>query len=80
MQAPEYLKGATNVYRTAKFIVRQVLVVQHDSEESGNIISYDDYYRRTPARDKQYEFLFSERRHVNGKRLPSNAYTRRYID
>ena len=77
---PAFVKDATNVYRTKEFIVKQVIDIQYDSQEAGNVLSHDTYYKRTPLRDRQYEYLFSERRILNGKRLPSTAYTRRYVD
>ncbi len=77
---PSFVKNATNVYRTKDFIVKQVIVIQYDSREAGNVLSHDTYYKRTPARDCQYEYLFSERHILNGKRLPSTAYTRHYVD
>lgn len=77
---PSFVKEATNVYRTKEFIVKQVIDIQYDSQEVANVFSHDTYYKRTPARDRQYEYLFSERRILNGKRLPSTAYSRRYVD
>lgn len=77
---PAFVKDATNVYRTKEYIVKQVIDIQYDSQEAGNVFSHDTYYKRTPARDRQYEYLFSERRILNGKRLPSTAYSRRYVD
>ena len=77
---PDFAKDATNVYRTRQYIVKQVIEIQYDSEEAGNVFSHDTYYKRTPARNQQYEYLFSDRRHLNGKRLPSTAYSRRYVD
>ncbi len=77
---PVFVRDATNVYRTKEYIVKQVIDIQYDSKEAGNVLSHDTFYKRTPARDRQYEYLFSGRRRVNGKRLPSTAYTRRYVD
>ncbi len=77
---PTFVKDATNVYRTKRYIVKQVLDIQYDTEQAGNVLSYDTFYKRTPARDKQYDMLFAGRRFHNGKRLPSTAYTRRYVD
>ena len=80
MKDAAFARDASNVYRTREYIVRQILVVQHDSAEAGNVFSYDTFYKRTPVRDREYELLFKERRRLNGKRLPSTAYTRRYVD
>ena len=77
---PAFVMNASNVYRTRDYIVKQAIEIQHDSVEAGNVFSYDTFYKRTPARDKQYDMFFADRRFRNGKRLPSTAYTRRYID
>ena len=77
---PAFIVNASNVYRTKDYIVKQVIEIQHDSAEAGNVFSYDTFYKRTPARDRQYDMIFPERRPRNGKRLPSTAYTRRYVD
>ena len=77
---PEFLLDADNVYRTKHFIVKQVIeIVENDIEDNG-IISHDTYYRRTTARDLAYTMEFMDKVKINGKRLPSTQYTRRYID
>ncbi len=75
---PEFMKAATNVYRTAHFIVRQRLFVLTDKEEHNAVISRDTFFRRTPKRDEEYEAVFAKREHTDGKRLPSSAYIREY--
>ena len=75
---PEFMINADNVYRTNEFIVRQSIIVQADKIENTAIISYDTYYRRTRVRDFEYEIIFAERQDIEGKRLPSNMYVRRY--
>ena len=75
---PEFMINADNVYRTNEFIVRQSIIVQADKIENTAIISYDTYYRRTRVRDFEYEVIFAERQDIEGKRLPSNMYVRRY--
>ena len=77
---PEFLIGATNVYRTKQFIVRQSIGFQYDCKENNAVFSHDTFYRRTPERDKQYEIFFCHRRHIDGKRLPSTMYSRTYIE
>lgn len=77
---PEFLLDADNVYRTKSFIVKQSIeIVENDIEENG-IISHDTYYRRTTARDLAYNMAFMDKVKINGKRLPSTQYTRRYIE
>lgn len=78
-RVPDYLKGATNVYRTKQYIVKQILGIQYSQEENNVVFSRDTYYRRTPERDKEYEILFCLRRNIDGKRLPSTMYARIYI-
>ena len=77
---PDFLIDADNVYRTKSFIVKQSIeIVENDIEENG-IISHDTYYRRTSARDLAYNMAFMDKVKINGKRLPSTQYTRRYIE
>ena len=77
---PDFIKGATNVYRTKDYIVSQVIGIQYDCKENNVVFSHDTYYRRTPERDRQYEIFFCHRRHIDGKRLPSTMYARTYKD
>ena len=77
---PDFLIDADNVYRTKSYIVKQVIqIIENDIEENG-IISHDTYYRRTTARDLAYNMAFMDKVKINGKRLPSTQYTRRYIE
>ena len=46
---PDFIKGATNVYRTKKYIVKQRIDVEVDTEDDNVLISYDTYYVRTQA-------------------------------
>ena len=77
---PEFLVDADNVYRTKSYIVKQVIqIIENDIEDNG-IVSHDTYYRRTTARDLAYNMAFMDKVKINGKRLPSTQYTRRYIE
>lgn len=78
--APEFMINADNVYRTKSYIVKQVLLIEVLSNENNGIKSYDTYYKRNKLRDKQYELIFNERKSVNGKRLPSTMFSRKYIN
>lgn len=69
-----------NVYRTRDYIVKQELFVIANLEQNNAVLSVDTYYRRTLERDSKYQLLYKERRHINGKRLPSNTYVRTYVD
>lgn len=77
---PEFIIGADNVYRTKNYIVKQVLSLETPIVEDNGIMSYDTFYKRTAMRDKQYEVVFSDRKRINGKRLPSTMFSRKYID
>ena len=84
---PDFIKDATNVYRTKGYIVKQVIGIQYDCKENNVVFSHDTFYKRTPKRykrtpkrDKEYEIFFCHRRHIDGKRLPSTMYARTYID
>ena len=77
---PDFLIDADNVYRTKSYIVKQVIqIIKNDIEDNG-IVSQDTYYRRTTARDLAYNMAFMDKTKINGKRLPSTQYTRRYIE
>lgn len=78
-EIPEFLDGATNVYRTKGYIVNQVLSFEEDENGNGFVFSRDIYYRRTPKRDKEFERWFSDRQYTDGKRFPSQAYSRTYV-
>lgn len=69
-----------NVYRTRDYIVKQELYLIVNAEQNNAVLSVDTYYRRTLLRDSKYLLLYKDRKHINGKRLPSNTYIRMYID
>ena len=69
-----------NVYRTRDYIVKQELYLIVNAEQNNAVLSVDTYYRRTLLRDSKYQLLYKDRKHINGKRLPSNTYIRTYID
>ncbi len=79
-QMCEFIKKASNVYRTKHFIVVQEVGVESDKIQMNNICSYDTYFARTKARDKEYEKLYKDRKHIDGKRLRAGMYSRKYID
>ena len=80
MVKPRKAKLFENVYRTRDYIVKQELYLIVNAEQNNAVLSVDTYYRRTLERDSKYQLLYKERRHINGKRLPSNTYIRTYID
>ena len=77
-QRAEFLKEASNVYRTPHYIVRQRLGLLYNDEEANQLISRDTYYERTPERDAEYEIRFKKRIKIDGKRIRSNVTVRGY--
>ena len=77
---PEFAKGATNVYRTENYIVKQVFGISLDSSLGNVTMSYDTYYLRTPDLDAISEYLFSDWKKFDGKRLHTSMYVRTYIE
>ena len=79
MTINELIQDASNVYRTKKYIVKQVVALEDDN--LGNIIfcSYDTYFLRTKKLDKMYDQFFKHRENKDGKRLKSTMYSRIYI-
>ena len=69
-----------NVYRTRDYIVKQELYLIVNAEQNNAVLSVDTYYRITLLRDSKYQLLYKDRKHIDGKRLPSNMYIRTYID
>ena len=77
---PDFALEADNVYRTKSFIVKQNLSLEEQTNGDNCILSTDTYFRRNPLRDKQYELAFSNRKKINGSRLPCTMFIRKYVD
>lgn len=77
-ELPEFVQGATNVYRTKSYIVKQNVSLGHQGLESTKLISWDTYYVRTPKRDAIYESIFEGNKDLDGRRIPTMAYFRTY--
>lgn len=77
---PDFMVNADNVYRTRDYIVKQIIGVNHDAEMDNGLFSQDTFYRRTPARDRQYETIFAKRFNIDGKRMRSAMSSRQYVD
>lgn len=77
---PDFMVNATNVYRTKDYIVKQQITIVSSPSNDSYLLSEDTYYARTPLREFQYNCVFTDRKRKNGRRLPSNTYTRKYID
>ena len=43
-KVPEFIENATNVYRTKKYIVKQIIGIQYGCEENNVVYSRDTYY------------------------------------
>lgn len=80
MDKAKNVKLFENVYRTRDYIVKQELYLIVNAEQNNAVLSVDTYYRRTLLRDSKYQLLYKDRKHIDGKRLPSNTYIRTYID
>ena len=77
-ELPEFVQGATNVYRTKSYIVKQNVSLGHQGLESTTLISRDTYYVRTPKRDAIYESIFEGNKDLDGRHIPTMAYFRTY--
>ena len=77
-ELPDFVQGATNVYRTKSYIVKQNVSLGHQGLESTTLISRDTYYVRTPKRDAIYESIFEGNKNLDGRRIPTMAYFRTY--
>lgn len=75
----DFLYEANNVYRTKHFIVKQIIGVRISEQEDNVVFSFDTYYLRTKKRDRIYEKAFADKKHIDGKRLPTTMYARKYI-
>lgn len=76
----EKIKTATNTYRTPNFIITQDIKITSDFNENNEVISSDTFYRRNKWRDKQYEYLFRNRKSINGKRMQCTMHSRIFVD
>jgi hypothetical protein len=77
---PDFMIDATNVYRTKNYIVKQHLYINCDNDGRDILSSNDTFYLRNKKVDKLYEMIFSDRKCINGKRIHSTSYQRKYID
>lgn len=80
MQIKEIFENATNVYRTKKYIVKQIISYEAHNEFHNVLYSQDTFYKRTYLRDKYYETKYRNKIDINGKRLKTACSTRKYID
>lgn len=76
----ENKQQAINVYRTRKYIVTQDIYLNGCVDGSSVLFSKDTYYLRNRKLDKQYEAQFKDREYINGKRVHTTMYTRKYFE
>lgn len=77
---PEFVKFATNVYRTKRYIVRQCIGVKYGAAESNVLFSHDTYFLRTKKRDREYEEYYFDKKNIDGRRMQTAMHARRYVD
>ena len=76
----DFLDNAHNIYRTADFIVKQYLSTEITENCNIILMSEDTYYARTDKRDREFESIFGCRDNVDGKRIRSTMFTRKYVE
>jgi hypothetical protein len=78
----DFIQNADNVYRTKDFIVSQkIYTVFSEDTMINHLVSTDTYYVRTARRDTEYNVIFGVRgKQINGKRIASAMFTRKYVD
>ena len=74
-----FIEEAINVYRTNKHIVVQKIGLKFDAEDDNILYSFDIFYQRNKNRDKEYENIFENKININGKRIKTAMYSRRYV-
>lgn len=74
-----FIEEAINVYRTRKHIVVQKIGLKFDAEDDNILYSFDIFYQRNKNRDKEYESIFSGKSNINGMRIKTAMYSRRYV-
>lgn len=71
---------ADNIYRTKNFIVTQDLQYKENRVLDNVLLSHDTYFKRTKKRDAEYAAFFENKDRIDGRRIPSTSYTRKYVD
>ena len=80
MQNKEMFENATNVYRTRKYIVKQIINYKVHNEFNNVLYSQDTFYKRTYLRDRYYESRYENKIDANGKRIKTACSARKYVD
>ena len=76
----EESKETLNMYRTPKYIVLQNIYLDLSVDGCMVLVSQDTYYLRNKKLDKKYEKNFKDRANINGKRVHTSMYTRKYFN
>ena len=78
----DFLQDADNVYRTSDYIVKQKIGASLSEDTMiTRLLSVDTYYLRNERRDAEYNVVFRDRgKDINGKRIRSSMFTRKYVD
>ena len=79
MKKEDIVDDATNTYRTQHFIVKQNISIQSNNRNGTYLFSIDTFIARNKHRDKIYEKAFSSRKNIDGSRLHSTSYIRKYL-
>ena len=74
-----FMEETINVYRTKHHIVVQKIGLKFDAEDDNILYSFDIFYQRNKNRDKEYESIFGNKTNINGKRIKTAMYSRRYV-
>ena len=80
MNILDYFNKASNVYRTNNFIVCQFLYVKAHEVIDNALFSSDVFFKRTRKRDKYFVKLNEAKVNIDGVRIPTNLYTRKYVE
>ena len=68
-----------NVYRTKDFIVAQHISLAYDEAIGAVSVSDDVFYKRTASRDMNFDFIQMGEQILEGRRVPTQSYIRRYV-
>lgn len=74
-----FIEETINVYRTKHHIVVQKIGLKFDCEDDNILYSFDTFYERNKYRDREYENIFENKININGKRIKTAMYSRRYV-
>lgn len=74
------IEQALNVYRTRNYIVTQEIYLNECVDGSSVLFSKDTYYLRNKKIDKRYEKEYKDREFINGKRVHTTMYVRKYFE